>query len=299
MNNLEITNIEINKTTLETQTMNIKTKEDILFIEYIQTQDDKDDEHNKIVKELLDSLDLLDSIDDKDIKQNKKIKSIKDIQDECEENNEHFHITKEQFDDIYDPQFAIYNDEYNNVCDNILILKRMIKRKMFVNIQDAMIGYSRARYINSFKLEKPEIELCDIINFIYKLKTIRPKYDSSVYIDLCQDSKFYVGISCSRYLDKNVEITDDNMSKCRLADHRNNGGTIMPTNFTHMYPVISTICCFFGDKEDEDLITILMTKCVGNNIRGGIYASPFNKLPDFSNITIDEIKNKLLNKILK
>ncbi len=89
------------------------------------------------------------------------------------------------------------------------------------------------------------------------------------------------------------------MAKSRLADHRDNGGTIMPTNFTNMYPVISCLCSFYGDKNDEDLVTILMTKCVGNNVRGGVYSSPFNKLPDFTNITIDEIKDKLLNKKLK
>ena len=88
------------------------------------------------------------------------------------------------------------------------------------------------------------------------------------------------------------------MAKNRLADHRNNGGTIMPTCFTHIYPVISCICSFFGDKEDEDLITILMSKCVGNNVRGGIWASPFI-IPQYPNFTIDEIKYKLINKILQ
>jgi len=265
--------------------------EDIEFIKYIQSQDDEDDE------ELDNLFDSLDNDDDNNNKQ-KKIKSIQDIQEECEKNKQHFHIKPEEFDNIYDPKFECYSDDYNKVCDNLLILKRLIKRKMFVDTQYRLFGSSRARFINKFKLEKPEIELCDIIKFIYNLKTIRPLYEYSVYIDLCQDSKFYVGISHSSYLDSSVEVTDDNMAKSRLADHRDNGGSIMPTNFTHMYPVISCLCSFFGDKEDEDLITILMSKCVGNNVRGGKWASPFC-IPDYPIFTINEIKDKLLNKKLK
>ena len=258
------------------------------------------------IEEFIDSLDDID--DDTSTINNtnniqlttniKKYKTLKDIEEECEKKKQPFRIEPEDFDNIYDIQFKNYHDEYNKVCDNIPILKRLIKRKMYVNVQDGMLGYSNARYINKFKLEKPDIELCDIINFIHHLKTIRPVFEYSVYIDLCQDSKFYVGISHSSYLKSDVDITDDNMAKNRLEDHRNNGGTIMPTCFTHIYPVISCICSFFGDKEDEDLITILMSKCVGNNVRGGIWASPFI-IPHYPNFTIDEIKYKLKNKILQ
>jgi hypothetical protein len=278
---------EIKKNTNILDTENI---EDIEFIKYIQSyEDDEDDDE---LDKLFDSLD-----DEKDIKQ-KKIKSIQDIQEECEKNKQHFHITPEEFDNIYDPKFECYSDDYNKVCDNLQILKRLIKRKMFVDVQHRLLGSSRASYINKFKLENPEIELCDIIKFIYNLKTIRPIYQYSVYIDLCQDSKFYVGIAHSSYLDSSIEANDDNIAKSRLESHRDNGGGTMPTNFTHMYPVISCLCSFFGDKEDEDLITILMSKCVGNNVRGGKWASPFN-IPYYPAFTINEIKDKLINKKLK
>jgi len=268
-------------------TNNTYCKDDELYIKYTD-----DEESDKLIDDLIASLDEVDTIN------TKKPRTIDDIKEECENNNKHFHIKPEEFDEIYDPQFEHWTDNYNTVCDNLNIVKRMIKRKMFINIQEGLRGSVRARLVNQFKLDKPEIELCDIINFINdKLKPIRPKYDNAVYIDICQDSKFYVGISNSRYLDSSVEATSENIAKARLASHRDNGGGIFPTNFTHMYPVISCLCYFYGNKEDEDLITILMSKCVGNNVRGGIYACPFtkSKYPDY---TIDEIKDKLLNRIL-
>ena len=233
-----------------------------------------------------------------DIVNTKKIKTIDDIKAECDKNKQHFHIIPQDFDDIYNSQFESWTDDYNTVCDNLNIIKRMVKRKMFVNVQDRLCGSNRAKFINKFKLDKPEIELCDIINFINnELKPIRTNYQNAVYIDICQDSKFYVGISNSSYLDSSVESTAENMAKNRLESHRDNGGGSFPTNFTHMYPVISCLCYFYGNKEDEDLITILMSKCVGNNVRGGIYACPFTK-PKYPDYTINEIKKKLLDRIL-
>ena len=255
---------------------------------------------NTLEKENMDKIidDLLDSLDNDDEINIKKIKTIDDIKRECNKNNQHFHITPQDFDDIYNPQFEGWTDDYNTVCDNLNIIKRMVKRKMFVNVQDRLHGSSRARLVNKFKIDKPEIELCDIINFINdKLKPIRPIFKYAVYIDICQDSKFYVGISCISYLDDSVEVTADNIAKNRLESHRDNGGGTFPTNFTYMYPVISCLCSFYGNKEDEDLITILMSKCVGNNVRGGIYACPFTK-PKYPDYTIDEIKEKLLTRIL-
>ena len=255
-----------------------------------------DNENNNSDTEIEEFINSLDSLD---INTNtKQIKTIDSIKAECERNHKHFHITPEDFDEIFNPDCEHWTDDYNTVCDNLSIIKRMIKRKMFVDMQKKSRGYSRARLVNIFKLEAPEIELCEIINFINdKLKPIRSKYNYAVYIDICQDSKFYVGISCSSYLDKSIEATSDNIAKHRLESHRDNGGGTFPTNFTYMYPVISCLISFYGNKEDEDLITILMSKCVGNNVRGGIYADPFRK-PKYPEYTIDEIKEKLLNRIL-
>jgi len=274
------------------------------LINYINNKNEDYDKYDKNLENLLISLDTDDNTEkqtnltinennNNNIKQKTLHLESDDDDDDDDENNDEI---IDSFQLIYEKYF---NNDFNKVCDNKLILNQMFKRQLFVNIQSKLLGCSRARYINKFNLEKPEIELCDIIDFIHTLKSIRPKHEYAVYIDLCQNSKFYVGISHSSYLETNIEITDTNLAKSRLADHRNNGGTIFQTNFTHMYPVISTLCCFFGDKDDENLITILMYKCVGNNVRGGDYASPFLKLPDFSNISIDEIKHKLLHKILK
>lgn len=35
---------------------------------------------------------------------------------------------------------------------------------------------------------------------------------------------------------------------------------------TYLYPVISCLIAFYGDKDDEELVTMLMSKCVGNNV---------------------------------
>ena len=108
-------------------------------------------------------------------------KTIDDIKAECDKNKQHFHIIPQDFDDIYNSQFESWTDDYNTVCDNLNIIKRMVKRKMFVNVQDRLCGSNRAKFINKFKLDKPEIELCDIINFINnELKPTRPKYSNAV-----------------------------------------------------------------------------------------------------------------------
>lgn len=179
-----------------------------------------------------------------------------------------------------------YDDEYD-------ILLRMCRRRQFS--QSNCFGYLMRVYHNvmlKYPVITPEIELCDIINFIYTLKLKRKPSNGCVYINACQDGKFYVGFSSGDYLPLGVEATSDNMAKNRLLSHRQGGG--MYSNFITMYPVISTLISFYGGYEDEDLITILMNKCVGNNVRGGKWASPFIN-PNYPNYSIDEIKEKLTN----
>jgi len=215
--------------------------------------------------------------------------------------NEIDKINNHKLDKIMDNYNSIFNNSgnkiQNQVCDDQIIIERITRRKSFMIHKNKDLLFDIYRKVMIMDYFKPEIELSDIINFIHKLKTIRPLYKSAVYIDLCQDSKFYVGISHSKFLDSNIEVTDDNMAKSRLKDHRNNGGQFFPTYFTCIYPVITSICSFFGDKEDEDLITILMSKSVGNSVRGGKWASPFI-IPDYPNFNIQQIKQKLLDKIL-
>jgi hypothetical protein len=173
------------------------------LLNYINNKND-DDKYDKDIEDLMNSLDTDDntenqkliSINENNIKQ--KTLNLEQDTDDTDDDDDDDDIF-DSFQIVYEKYF--YND-FNKVCDNKLILNQMLKRQVFVNIQSKLIGYSKARYINKFNLEKPEIELCDIIDFIYTLKSIRPKHEYAVYIDLCQNSKFYVGISHSSYLEK-------------------------------------------------------------------------------------------------
>jgi hypothetical protein len=169
-----------------------------------------------------------------------------------------------------------------------------VSNKLY-NLFKMMGGASGVKSKIYFELEKPEIELYEIIDIIQELRRVRKGFNSCVYIHLCMDNTYYVGYADSSYLKSGVDKTDENTMLCRLADHRKNGGTNTPSNMTYLFPVVSCIGFFPGDKEDEDLMTILMSKFVGNNVRGGKWASPFIK-PEYPEISIEEIKNKLLSR---
>jgi hypothetical protein len=189
---------------------------------------------------------------------------------------------------------------YSDECfmkDDIRQLLELEKRRKYINL-NLFTHHNAFKKYYSFHLSTPEIEICDIVRFIETLRQLKFKSsDSAVYIDMCQSGKFYVGIACIRYLKDGVENTPDNMAKNRLNAHRDNGGGSCQTNFTYIYPVISNLTSFYGDKEDEDLLTILMSKCVGDNVRGGVWASPFDT-PDYPPYTVEELKTKLLSKRL-
>jgi len=176
------------------------------------------------------------------------------------------------------------------------LIGRLEVSQRLYSFDKMMGGCSALRNKIGFTLEKPEIELYEILEFTNELKRLRTGFNSCVYIHQCTGDTYYVGFSDSSYLDKGIEKTDENTMLNRLADHRNNGGTKTPSNMTYLFPVISCLGFFPGDKIDEDLITILMSKFAGNAVRGGKWASPFIK-PNYPNLTIDEIKNRLLSRI--
>jgi hypothetical protein len=150
-----------------------------------------------------------------------------------------------------------------------------------------------------FKLDPPEIELCEIIRFAQMLTQTRDwkKYKTVVYIDICESSKFYVGYSDSSYLKEGAK-TPYNTAKNRLNAHRDNGGGTSPTYWTHFYPVISCLVAFPGDYEDEDLMTLLVAKCVGkHNVRGGQWASGL-EAQTFPKKSVHDIMKELTDRSL-
>lgn len=172
-------------------------------------------------------------------------------------------------------------------------IQAIIKSSKIYETMYKMCGASEIRKVISFESPKPDIELYEIIDLTHELKRIRHGFNSCVYIDLCANNTYYIGYSINSYLDKNTENTCENIMLSRLSDHRKNGGRKCPSNMTYLFPVVSCLAYFPGDKEDEDIMTILMSKFAGNRVRGGKWASPF-MTPDYPDITIDEIKNKLL-----
>jgi hypothetical protein len=182
--------------------------------------------------------------------------------------------------------------------DDEITLDRIYARRKYLHYTIGGGTNEIRRHFFNFKSPTPKIELCEIIDFCTKLRDQRCQLDSVVYIDLCTESKFYVGYTSIYWLKKGIEPTDKNMAMCRLESHRDNGGGVFYTIFTTIFPVISCLTYFYGDKEDEDLMTLLMNHAVGNNVRGGQWASA-RYIPDYPEMSIDEIKSKLLSRHIK
>jgi len=180
----------------------------------------------------------------------------------------------------------IMEDEY------IELIKGVEVSEMKYMWMKQMMGSSLIREMGVFKTDKPEIELYEIIDLIYELRRNRIGFNSCVYVHQCMYDMYYVGYAESGYGKKGMESKTENIMLTRLEDHRNNGGTKTPTNMTYLFPVVSCIGYFPGDKEDENLMTILMSKFAGNKVRGGKWASPFMK-PNYPEISIEEIKRIL------
>lgn len=181
--------------------------------------------------------------------------------------------------------------------DNIFeeTVHHAVKTSRIYDTMYKMCGTSELKKLICFESPKPEIELYEIIDLTHELKRIRHGFHSCVYIHLCRNNTYYVGYATDAYLDKDTPKTTENIMLSRLSDHRRNGGQTIPSNMTYLFPVVSCLTYFPGDKEDEDLMTILMSKFAGNRVRGGEWASPFTS-PEYPDMTVDEIKNKLLNR---
>lgn len=167
-------------------------------------------------------------------------------------------------------------------------IDRLSRHARFVSDRYDMAGYKN--FPKLAKLPKPDIELCDIVEFASSLSILRDEhnYTGSVYVNICEDGKFYVGYTSMRDVNNAVDAAIR-----RLDAHRDNGGG---TYWTYFYPVISCLCAFPGDKDDEDLMTLLVAKCVGSDrVRGGKWASALT-IPLMDEMIVDGIKCKLLSK---
>jgi len=165
-----------------------------------------------------------------------------------------------------------------------------------LKLSQEMMGIDMRKYDKALNFQniEPVIELYEIIQFIKKVSESRDtRYNSAIYINMCMNSKWYVGIS---YTTDSSPEKYENAVKKRLASHRNNGGCNgAPTNWTWIHPVISTVAYTQGNLTDENLLTQLIAKCVGeDNVRGGIWTS-FTGKPTLPEMTVDQIKDAILN----
>lgn len=161
-----------------------------------------------------------------------------------------------------------------------------------------MGGLPLAKFIPKFVMEKPLMELCDIFAFINEIKELREKSkkykETGVYAHLCEYGTIYVGISRVNHMG-NGTLTIDESIRQRLHDHRNwhESGTL--ANWTGLYRVLSMIFYFPGDKEDENLIVLLLNNCLSNTkVRGGKYTGIGNI--NIPKINIEDIKLQLISR---
>lgn len=210
-------------------------------------------------------------------------------------------IVKNTQIDLVNPKFVKKNKIQYNYPRHYALLKQdnrdLNELNTLLQLSKCMGGIDMRRHTDTLNFQKdtPEIELCDIFSFLNTITNQRSNdYDSVVYINICQNSKWYVGISGFRE-DISEEKYKNYMIK-RLASHRNNGGCNgCPTNWTWVYPVVSTVIYIKGNETDECLVTQLMAKCVGiDNVRGGDWTN-IHGPPIFPNMTLQEIKDAITN----
>ncbi len=186
-----------------------------------------------------------------------------------------------------------------NIKRNIEIMSRQMKYHILATAFRASEDIKDKTIV---KKTSPEIELQEILEFIDTVKEKRKteNWNTCVYIILCESDKIYVGYSGTKYLKDHTEKTLLNAAKYRLEQHRNISQSIICSNFTHIFSPISLLGYFPGDTDDENLMTCLISKCVGiNNVRGGIYSSCNSLYDGMNKLTIDELKNNIMTNKIK
>ncbi len=161
-----------------------------------------------------------------------------------------------------------------------------------------MGGVSLHKLIKPFKLDPPKLEMIDLLTFIQEIKTIREQKgmysDCAVYAHLCNYSAIYVGIARIEFRGQTFPDLRSAIES-RLNEHRNWPSNAVKANWTALNKVITCMFYLPGDKEDENLITQLLTHCVGEEkVRGGdhTFIGPY----DFPLSTVFDIKYKLLKR---
>lgn len=172
------------------------------------------------------------------------------------------------------------------------------KLHKIVKLHEEMDGISLTKLIKPFTITRPAIELCEVLEFMKSLFDLRQKnklyVESAIYINLCEYSTLYVGLAYTTFRGITFSSYFDAIQS-RLHEHRNWPSNIIKANWTALYKVKTLLSYFPGDKEDENLLTLLLVKCLdSSNVRGGIYTDL--GLIKFPQLSVEEIKNKLLER---
>jgi hypothetical protein len=138
-----------------------------------------------------------------------------------------------------------------------------------------------------------EYELSNVIAMMNHLNQRRKfdDYNTVVYLNLCDDSKFYVGLSNKAYLSDDSPKTAEASMLSRLKTHRTHES--WDTYWNTLYPVITNLAFFPGTRDEENLVTLLVSKAVGqSNVCGGNWTRQPCQFPDFD---VQATINTLLN----
>lgn len=165
-------------------------------------------------------------------------------------------------------------------------LHRVTRHVRWTTLAHVMMGCRQA-FPRRPPLTEPQIEIADVLDICRGLADSRDaaRYDGAVYILACKAGKFYVGYAA--YYDDRAPLA---AARRRLREHRHDGGG---TYWTWFFPVISVLAAIPGDTRDEDYVTLLLAKCVGDrNVRGGQWANGVNVRP-LEDLPLEEIISRL------
>lgn len=143
-----------------------------------------------------------------------------------------------------------------------------------------------------------EYQLSNVIALMNQLNYKRKftDYNTVVYLNLCDASKFYVGFSNSSYIPNGIPKTAENTMLTRLQSHIEHDP--WDTYWNTLYPVMTNLAFFPGTRDEEDLITLLVSKAVGQeNVCGGSWPRQPCTFPEFDvQDTINKLQNAKVDK---
>jgi len=177
--------------------------------------------------------------------------------------------------------------------DTIKALYYTTFRNTLISLSHNLTGDCLPHFPKLPSYPTPQYELSNVISLMNHLNNTRSfsSYNSVVYLNLCDSSKFYVGFSSDSYVPENFTKNSYNTMLSRIHSHRIHSP--FDTYWNTLFPVITNLAFFPGNYDDEEYITLLVFHAVGpNNVAGSKWSRPGSSFPSFD---VQHIINKLHN----